>query len=131
MNYEFDFPDYSLDSNMSCSNDEELSWLDDALLDFVLKHQLREEEKQIADAQICIADTRRYDEDREDTSKTRSEEMCDSTDTVLSFLLHPPPPENVYDSHDAKKKAIHDWTLQHNYNVSRRRVRYLPGTKTS
>ncbi|GMF42723.1 unnamed protein product [Phytophthora fragariaefolia] len=49
------------------------------------------------------------------------------SDTDSQLGLIPPPEEAVYDSHDAAEAALHQWTREHGFNVSRRRVRYTEG----
>ncbi|GMF50933.1 unnamed protein product [Phytophthora fragariaefolia] len=48
------------------------------------------------------------------------------SDTESQLVLIPPE-EAVYDTHDAAEAALHQWTREHGFNVSRRRVRYTEG----
>ncbi|KAG2977030.1 hypothetical protein PC119_g22021 [Phytophthora cactorum] len=49
------------------------------------------------------------------------------SNTESQRVAIPPPQEAVYDSHDAAESALHQWTRDHGFNVSRRRVRYTDG----
>ncbi|KAG6944919.1 hypothetical protein JG687_00017583 [Phytophthora cactorum] len=122
MEYEFDFPDYNLDvRSISQPSDDDFEWLDDSLLDLICKHHLELEEKDSSD-DFGNSET---------TSGGAADLQVSSNESSVEEEIYiiPPPPEKTYESHDIADTAIHEWTLQHNYNVSRRRVRYISGTK--
>lgn len=48
-----------------------------------------------------------------------------TTEDEVSYYEILPPPETVYPSHDDAESALHEWTLQHGFNVSRRRARWI------
>ncbi|KAF1783913.1 hypothetical protein GQ600_15568 [Phytophthora cactorum] len=118
MEYEFDFPDYNLDvRSVSQLSDGDFEWLDDSVLDLVCEHHLELEEKDSSDDFGNSETTSRGAADLQVSSNESSVEE--------EIYIISPPPEKTYESHDIAEAAIHEWTLQHNYNVSRRRVRFV------
>ncbi|KAG6941732.1 hypothetical protein JG688_00018515 [Phytophthora aleatoria] len=122
MEYEFDFPDCNLDvGSISQLSDDDFEWLDDSLLDLVCEHHLELEEKDSSDDFSNSETTSGGAPDLQVSSNESSVEE--------DIYIIPPPPEKAYESHDIAEAAVREWTLQHNYNVSRRRVGYIPVTK--
>jgi hypothetical protein len=117
LSYEFDFPDYFSDAGSTGTEDDGADLrVDESLLDSICRHQLDNTADSLTAGNVAA---------RDEYHDVANDCVVGASDVYII----PPPPDAVYESHEAAELAIHEWTLAHHFNVSRRRVRKLPGSE--